>query len=273
MLDPFSKKIFASTHTAISSGGRGPLVLMYHGTPSIKKNSSIYSVTANNFQHQLDLLKNQGWTTKCISDLSNIDKFPDKTVILTFDDGYLNNFDGAYFPLIERKMIATWFIVSNLIGKQADWLKTTSTETALLDKSQLIEMARSGMEIGSHSLNHVKLPKVSAENQRKQISDSKKQLENLLSLPVKSFAYPYGLYDDSSLKYVRQAGYQFACTVRPGWFNNEKNPLLLRRICINLDDSISIFARKLAFADCDVNWRKMSTYSFNRIHSKFFENI
>lgn len=270
MLDPFSKKLFTSAHTAVSSGGRGPLILMYHGTPSIKSNdTSIYSVTADNFQRQLDLLKNQGWTTKRIDDLPNIDSFPDKTVILTFDDGYLDNYKSAYLPLLEREMTATWFIVSNLIGKQADWLKSTSAETAMLDKNQLIEIAQSGMEIGSHTLSHANLTKISFDSQKNEILDSKKQLEDLLSLSVKSFAYPYGQYDNSSLEYVQQAGYQFACTVRPGWFNNEKNPLLLRRICINLDDSLSTFARKLAFADCDVSWNKMANYSLNRIRSKF----
>lgn len=270
MLDPFSKKLFSSTHTAASSGGRGPLVLMYHGTPSVKStDTSIYSVTVDNFLRQLDLLNDYGWTTKCIADLPNIDSFPDKTVILTFDDGYLDNYTGAYLPLLERNMTATWYIVSQLIGSQADWLKNVSAEAAMLDTKQLIEMAQSGMEIGSHTLNHADLSKVSAASKKNEIVDSKKQLEDLLSLSVKSFAYPYGQYDNSSLEYVQQAGYQFACTVRPGWFNNEKNPLLLRRICINLDDSLSTFARKLAFADCDVSWNKMANYSLNRIRSKF----
>ncbi len=274
MLDPFSKKIFHSAHTAAANGGRGPLILMYHGTPATKSPaSSIYSVTADNFQQQLDLLKNNGWTTKCIADLPNIDSFPDKTVILTFDDGYLDNYEGAYLPLLERDMTATWFIVTQVIGKQADWLERTSGETAMLDTEQLITMAASGMEIGSHTISHAKLSDVSDAKQQSEIIDSKQQLEVLLNQPVKSFAYPYGLYNDSSLKYVQQAGYQFACTVRPGWFNNEKNPLLLRRICINLDDSLSTFARKLAFADCDVNWKKMGNYSINRIRSKFSGKI
>lgn len=273
MLDPFSKKLFSSAHTSISNGGRGPLILMYHGTPTVKnRDTSIYCVTADNFQRQLDLLKDQGWTTKCIADLPNIDSFPDKTVILTFDDGYLDNYTGAYLPLLERDMTATWYIVSNLIGNKADWLKSSSSETAMLDKNQLMKMAQSGMEIGSHTLSHADLSKISSARQKNEIMDSKKQLEDLLSLSVKSFAYPYGQYDDSSLEYVQQAGYQFACTVRPGWFNNEKNPLLLRRICINLDDSLSTFSRKLAFADCDVSWKKMTHYSLSRIRSKFSGN-
>lgn len=273
MLDPFSQRLITAAHTASAKGGRGPLILMYHGTPPIKnRQTPIYSVTSDNFRRQMDLLINQGWTTKCISDLSHLDSFPDKTVIITFDDGYLNNFEGAFLPLLERHMKATWFVVTNLIGQKADWLKAPDSETVMLDISQLKEMAKAGMEIGSHTLTHTDLNQLDSDNKQKEIFDSKKHLEYLINLPVKSFAYPYGHYDDDSLRLIEQAGYDFACTVRPGWFNNEANPFLLRRICINLDDSLSTFARKLAFADCDVSWKKMGSYGFERIRSKFFGN-
>ena len=244
---------------------------MYHGTPS-NNPSSIYSIRADQFNAHLRYLKKQGWLTILFRELDNLSALPEKTVVLTFDDGYADNYEGAYLPLVENGMKATWFITTDCIGKHAHWLGSPSPQTQMLTLDQLFQMEKSGMEIGSHTCSHPDLTTLSYQQQQDEMTKSKQILESIIDGKISSFAYPYGRYNTESIVAAKDAGYLLACTVRPGWFGSEKNPLLVRRITIFANDSASTLARKLIFADNDVSWKKMASYYYKRINDKLIGN-
>ena len=246
---------------------RSPIVLMYHGTPDSQPESH-YSIHADLFAEHLRYLQQAGWTTVLFKDLQNSTALPDKCVVLTFDDGYADNYRGAFLPLLEHGMKASWFIATDCIDGHAHWLGKPSVQTHMLNAEQLLEMHVAGMEIASHTCTHPDLSTLSLEQQQFEFSQAKNTLENLLSTPVISLAYPFGRFNEDSVAAAEQTGYRLACTTRPGWFDSDPNPYMIRRIAIFSGDSVSTLARKLTFADNDVSWKKMARYYLGRIRDK-----
>lgn len=263
LIDPFSRKLLSDNNS------RQIISLMYHsvsdGNSSIK---SPWCISLHQFTQQLNLLQDYGWTSMCAHQLSNSsNKLPLKTVVITFDDGYANNF-RAFEELTKRNMLASWFIVTNDIGKISSWSDTDATSAKLLEPTQLLEMQAAGMEIGSHTLSHCRLTQASNDQIKIELLQSRRYLSELLDHSVTSFAYPYGLYNSSILSATKSAGYQVAFTTNSGFGFVNNNPLEVRRVSIMANDSLSTFARKLTFADNDVSWKKVGQYGLSRITSR-----
>ncbi|AMK78245.1 MULTISPECIES: polysaccharide deacetylase family protein [Methylomonas] len=246
---------------------RSPIVLMYHGTPAAQPESH-YSIHADLFAKHLGYLQQEGWTTVLFKDLQNAETLPEKSVVITFDDGYEDNYPGAFLPLMANGMKATWFIATDCIGKHAHWLGNPSTQSRMLTAERLLEMHAAGMEIASHTCSHPDLSVLNLDQQRLELSKAKVVLEDLLSTQVSSLAYPFGRFNADSVTAAQQTGYSIACTTRPGWFDSESNPYMVRRIAIFSGDSVSTLARKLSFADNDVSWKKMTRYYADRVWDK-----
>lgn len=244
---------------------------MYHGTPNSSP-ASKYSICADRFNTHLRYLKKQGWHTALFNELHNVSTLPDKTVVLTFDDGYADNYEGAFMPLVENNMKATWFITTDCIGKHAHWMGSASPQTQMLSTEQLMKMSKAGMEIGSHTCSHPDLTTLPYQQQREEMTQSKQILESITHGKISSFAYPYGRYNSDSIAAAKDADFRLACTVSPGRFGSERNPLLVKRVTIFANDSVSCLVRKLVFADNDVSWKKMARYYYRRINDKLIGN-
>lgn len=268
-IDPLSRRFLSKAGLIPAEKGRGPVVLMYH---SISNGGSRpinqWSVSAENFRKQLALLNHEGWKTICVRDLLNPDILSPRTVVITFDDGYINNFDHGFLELVKYGFRATWFIVSRDVGKKSGWKDHDSDAMEMLKESQLREMVSAGMEIGAHTRTHTRLPELNMSRLQDEVAGSKKELEGLLGIPVTSFTYPYGLFNEQCVEAVRKAGYKVACTTRTGWFGSEPDLLKVRRVAVFSYDSLSSFARKLAFADTDVSWGKMTKYMAKRLFQR-----
>lgn len=118
---------------------------------------------------------------------------PEKAVLLSFDDGYADNYNYAYPVLREEKVPGTFFVVSGTIGK-------TNRMTA----DQLREMQSNGMKIGSHTVNHEKLTDMSPEQIDFELGKSKEMLEKILKKPVCALAYPTGKVNGAVLEIARK---------------------------------------------------------------------
>lgn len=210
-----------------------PRVLMYHMiSEHLPKNQSKFNrlrVKPSEFEKQLIWLKKNGFKSFTLSELVNLENIPEKSVVLTFDDGYEDNFTNA-FPLLQKyDFKATIYIVLNRF--ENNWatdkdLKKISKELnneKMLTNEQIKEILNSGLiEIGSHTLDHVDLPKLNKEQKIKQIEESKKQIENIFDIKCNSFAYPFGFYDDDSVEIVKNSAYTNATTTVNAVFDKDK---------------------------------------------------
>jgi peptidoglycan/xylan/chitin deacetylase (PgdA/CDA1 family) len=208
-------------------------VLMYHMiNEHLPKNKSKFNrlrVKTNEFEKQLIWLKKNNFQSFTLSELVNLEQIPEKSVVITFDDGYEDNFSKA-FPLLKKYGFkATIYIVLNRF--EQNWatdkdLNQSSNELnneKMLSNEQIKEMIDSGLiEIGSHTLDHVNLPKLTNEEKTIQLKESKKEIEEIFNITCNSFAYPFGFFDKDSVKIVEDLGYTNATTTVNGVFDKTK---------------------------------------------------
>jgi peptidoglycan/xylan/chitin deacetylase (PgdA/CDA1 family) len=260
VIDPISRALHRN------AGQHGPVMLMYHavlpggGTPAWP-----WAVSMQRFREQLDFLVAEGYETPTMAELTAkpATHWTGRTATLTFDDGYVDNL-AASEELQKRGMRATWFIVSGSIGQPPAWTDGGRPAERLLNADELREMQENGMEIGSHTVNHLRLPNVNDARLTQELSHSKTTLEDLLGNPVNSFAYPYGAWDTRCAEAVKQAGYAAACTTQTGWALRDKDPYQVRRLTIFNTDTPGSFARKLVYGSHDVRWPDIARYALRR---------
>lgn len=210
-----------------------PRVLMYHMiSEHLPKNQSKFNrlrVKPSEFEKQLIWLKENGFKSFTLSELVRLENIPEKSVVLTFDDGYEDNFRNA-FPLLQKYGFkATIYIVLNRFennwatDKDLDKASNELNNEKMLTNEQIKVMLDSGLiEIGSHTLDHVNLPKLNKEEKEKQLLESKKQIENIFDIKCNSFAYPFGFYDDDSVEIVKNSAYTNATTTVNAVFDKDK---------------------------------------------------
>ncbi len=241
------------------AGQHGPVMLVYHAVlPGSTTPDWPWAVSMLRFRDQLDFLVTQGYTTPTMGELvAEPHQWTGRTVVITFDDGYCDNL-AACEELQKRNMRATWFIVTGSIGREPDWPRDARSDGRLLNIAELREMRAAGMEIGSHTVSHVRLTEVDDDSLHQELTESKMTLEEVLGSAVDSFAYPYGAWDARSADAIKQSGYATACTTRTGWALRDNNPYLLRRLTVFNTDTTSTLARKLRFASNDVSWKTLT---------------
>jgi len=120
--------------------------------------------------------------------------FPPRSVAITFDDGFKNNYDIAYPVLKEYGFKATIFLVTGYCGKNNKWQGQPAGIPVLeiMSWDEVIEMACNGIEIGAHTVNHPNLVGLTLEQAEDEILASKRDIEEHLGKSISSFAYPYG---------------------------------------------------------------------------------
>lgn len=197
------------------------------------------------FRQHLQHLARRGFQTGRLDQIFSATS-AGKPIVLTFDDGFQDFEDNAFPLLQEHKMTGTVFLVSNQIGKTNEWdEKIGDVRYPLMNKESILRLHSQGIEFGSHTLSHVRLTSENADTQAREIQQSKTDLESLLSFPITTFCYPYGSYDDLSVRLAREAGYTHATTCEKGLNDGTEDPLRLKRIAIRNDTSLPVFVYKL----------------------------
>ncbi|MBI4655451.1 MAG: polysaccharide deacetylase family protein [Elusimicrobia bacterium] len=214
-------------------------VLVYHKIGHPPKNSKLKSlwVSPENFRKQMTFLLRQGYQTLVFSELLKAAKsesdLPSKSAIVTFDDGYQNNYEHAYKILKDLNAKGNIFLAYNTIGKINLWHNPeTEPWINMLTWEQIFEMKESKfMEFGSHTMNHPDLTRIPPEQVKWELIESKKQLEAKLGCEIAAFAYPYGAgaYTPLIRNMVFNAGYVFDFSFKQGktpWpWKPEKRPI------------------------------------------------
>lgn len=261
-IDPLSRRLHRH------AGQHGPVMLMYHAvTPGKIRPDWPWAISMQQFRDQLDFLAAEGYATPTMGELvAEPEKWAGRAAVITFDDGYVDNL-AACDELQKRNMRATWFVVTGSIGESPKWPADGRPDGRLLDAAELREIKARGMEIGSHSVNHVRLTELDDARLAGELVDSKVALEDLLGKPIGSFAYPYGAWNAHCAEAVQQAGYSAACCTRTGWALRDNNPYLLRRLSIFNTDTVSTLARKLYFGSNAVRWRDLAGFTLRRLRA------
>jgi peptidoglycan/xylan/chitin deacetylase (PgdA/CDA1 family) len=189
-------------------------VLFYHKidkpTPDVKIRGA-FTAPAR-FAKQMSYLKRHGFNFLTASEMirhyRQQGEFPARSISITFDDGWKDNYTHA-FPVLKKLGIpATIFLVPSVIGQMSDKVVAEGeNKREHLSANEIVEMSNGGIEFGSHSLNHVHLHKTSPEETHTEIYNSKKQIENLVQKPCEVFSYPAGFFTDEVEKMVEGAGY------------------------------------------------------------------
>ncbi len=236
---------------AVKKGINEIPILMYHritdGIPPGTKHG-IY-VPRDQFERQLEFLKRRGFTALNFFDVRSIlegkKNIPDRPVMITFDDGYEDNYVMA-FPLLKKyKMTATIFLIGNPAIRSNIWDEKTGEPGApLLNDRQIQEMIAAGIEFGSHTMNHKKLTLCSSEEAGMEITESKKVLEQRLNTEILSFAYPYGELNQQIKQHVAAAGYMFGIATDSGRRNIWADLFKIRRMMIFPHASLFSFWKK-----------------------------
>ncbi len=227
-------------------------VLMYHqvGHFAAPKTHRAVYCDIRRFEAQMACLKWGGYHVISLSDacngIFNGAALPSRPVVLTFDDGYKNFYEDAWPVLQKYGYPATVYLVSRLLGKQAGWLDE-GKQAPLMEATTIRDLQKEGITFGSHTQTHCRLSKLTEQEQRAEILDSKSELEDVLGEPVVDFCYPYGDYDLRSRDLVIQAGYSSALTCIRGAANTADNPFEIPRKAISYGDNLIGFLWKLQF--------------------------
>ena len=215
------KKISAQDVGEISAGPK-VLVLNYH---QVANTFNPLAILPSDFSTQMAYLINNGYVPitpdELDAGLSGELTLPEKPVLITFDDGYSDNYTNA-FPILKGYGIrATIFVVPAFVGKKN-----------YLTWEQLHEMIESGINIQSHTLNHSKLEELPDDEIRSELLNSKIVLEENLGITVNYLAYPTGTYNLHIAGIAKDVGYKGAYTIKYGGVDMGSNMYALERVPI-----------------------------------------
>lgn len=231
-------------------------IIMYHRVVDSPDEVGVHGtyVTKELFKKHMQVLKDNGYRTVTFKELAEdhlltkrFDK-GNKFVVLTFDDGYEDNYRVMFPILKEFGAKAVIFLLSESKYNEWDVNNPHNPEKRfdLMSEEQVKEMAAYGVEFGAHTKTHPYLSSLPIEEAREQIVQCKQKLEQTYGQPFITFAYPYGDLNDEVKSEVRKAGFTFAVSTDSGEINVDSDLFQIRRIGIFPRNSMLTFRRKIS---------------------------
>lgn len=183
-------------------------ILMYHRIADVPGDRNC--LPAELFEWQLAYLSRSGFHTLSLAELAAyLDgaPLPPHSVLLTFDDGYLDNLTTA-LPLLQKyKMRAVVFPISGWLGRPNDWEKLGKAATVTMSLDELRQWQAAGMDIASHTVDHPFLNVCDFQRQELELTASKEYLADKLQQNIDFICYPYGRFNETTVSLVKKAGY------------------------------------------------------------------
>jgi len=204
-------------------------------------------VTEKQFEDHLSYLKREGYKSISFAEALQIKKdcTPGKFVIITFDDGYEDNYTLA-FPLLKKYgFTALIFLVAQYEYNAWDE-ESNEPKLKMMNQQQLLEMMKYGIEFGSHTLTHADLSKISIEETRRELVESKKILEAKLGKEISTFAFPYGNCNEAIKQIAKETGYKFVFATDKAPPGLHEDFFQIRRIGIFPNTTVKGLARKVS---------------------------
>ena len=196
-------------------------ILMYHRFGYEKQT---LFVTPKNFERQMKYLKRNNYNVISLNELVDglrANRRFKHAVVITIDDGYLDNYKYAYPVLKKYRFPATIFLITNFIGNNQDFMNW----------GQARELLNNNVTLGGHTRNHAYIPSILNDDAlRDEIAGAKKAIEYNTHAPVYYFCYPTGGFTEKAKEIVKKAGYKAACTTNRGFVDFNKDLYELKRV-------------------------------------------
>lgn len=233
-------KPLQATMVADSESGTKVLVLNYH---KIDHTFISLSVRPEDFDNQMKYLHDNGYHTinpdELYEALAGNGQLPENPVLITFDDGYEDNYTNAYPILKKYDFKATIFVVTGFLDRH---------KKGYLSWDQAREMNKNGINIESHTVNHKSMTDLTDDELRSELVDSKKKAESELGHAVNYVAYPTGTYNLHIAQMVKEAGYKAAFTIKYGNVDKASNIFALERVPIfHTEDTNKDFIERIRY--------------------------
>lgn len=201
----------------------GVPILNYHQVNDVK--FSPLTMKVSHFRQQMEYLVAGGYTTITMDELyehlENGAPLPHKPVLITFDDGYADNYENAYPILKQHGLKATIFMIGDSINVPP-----------FLSAAQLKEMQANGIDIEAHTYSHKPLTTLAPHQVRSDLRKNKEGLEQLLQRPIRYLAYPQGKFNKEVMEVTKEMGFRLAFTIAPGNASDDDNNFAIPRLAI-----------------------------------------
>jgi len=193
-----------------------PLVLMYHSVEPYDADPYQVTVHPRRFDRQLRWLRGRGLRGVSMNELllARREGRAAGLVGLTFDDGYADFVTEVLPALARHGFGATVFVLPGALGGHNSW-DDPGPRKSLMTADDVRRTADAGVEIGSHGLQHIRLPEATDAELTEQVRLSRQILAGITGREVTGFCYPYGGVGEREVAAVRAAGYDYACAVHP----------------------------------------------------------
>lgn len=248
-------------------------VLMYHRVGEARNDwEARYAISADNFAAHMHALARKGYKAVGVDPfvdwLEGGPALPAGAMLVTFDDGFRSVCEHAQPVLESLGWPFTVFLVSDLIGNQDVWTRTSNPSGQiypLLDEAEIADMQKRGISFHSHTRSHPSLPKLDDGELADQLIGSRRALSKLLDHDVPYIAYPFGHLDERVEAATRTAGYRAAFSTQPGFNRRDVNRFRIRRIDVFGTDTPMMLLRKIKLGCNDGSLGYAVRYYFDRL--------
>ena len=234
-----SPKQMTASMVADSENGTKVLILNYH---KIDDTFIALAVRPEDFDAQMKYLSEHGYHTitpdELYDSLAGNAELPENPVLITFDDGYEDNYKNAYPILKKYGFKGTIFVVSSFLGVYPNYITG----------DQAREMDADNISIQSHTVDHKSMTDLSDDELRAELVDSKKKIEKELGHEINYMAYPTGTYNLHIANLVKEAGYKAAFTIKYGNVDKASNIYALERVPVfHTEDTNKSFLERIRY--------------------------
>jgi len=250
-------------------------VLMYHRVgdahnPWERK----YCISPQHFAQHMSALAQSNWQAISVNDFMawrhGKKVLPKKAFLISFDDGFKGVYEHAWPVLRQYHWPAVMFLVSKLIGQDDSWSKDENPDGRtypILNRTEIAEMAQGGFSFHGHSRNHRDLTTLNESDLIDETEGCKAEL-NLLDIPCRYFAYPYGRFGEREMSAVKAAGFEAAFSVQPGFNRPDVDMFRIRRLDIFGTDTSAMLLRKITLGSNDGRLTAWARYYLKQLQSR-----
>jgi peptidoglycan/xylan/chitin deacetylase (PgdA/CDA1 family) len=246
-------------------------VLLYHSVADDARPEVHGWVTSPGvFSDHMAYLHDEGYQTLTVSEYAAwlsepMTKAPERTVVITFDDGFADFTKHAVPALTENGLKSTMYVVTGCVGSTSTWLEGVGEGgRPMLGWADIEALSEAGVEIGAHTHSHPQLDIINRGTAWEEIRRSKGVLEDRLGHEVPSFAYPFGFHGPRIRALVERAGFRSACAVKDALSGPGDDPFAIARVIVPGDTGVETLADLLAGRGRPLAWRgeRTSTKAF-----------